>query len=36
MTVLYSFPIKGLGNSAFSYPLSAFTLVIDQREALLW
>lgn len=36
MAVLYLFPIKGLGNVAFSYPFSPSTLVIDQREALLW
>lgn len=32
MTVLYRFPVKGLGNAAFSYPLSCSTLVLGDRS----
>lgn len=28
MTVSYPFPVKGLGNAAFSYPLFCSTLVL--------
>lgn len=32
MTVLYRFPVKGLGNAALSYPLSCSTLVLGDQS----